>query len=84
MPVILPPEAWPLWLGEVQASPEELLALLRACPAETIRLYRVGDAVGNVRNDGAGLLEPLRRLPPTPRDKGLVGAEGVLRKRRAR
>ena len=65
MPVILPPEAWPLWLGEVQASPEELLALLRACPAETIRRYRVGDAVGNVRNDGAGLLEP---LPPTAAD----------------
>jgi putative SOS response-associated peptidase YedK len=65
MPVILPPEAWPLWLGEVQASPQELLALLHACPAETIRLYRVGDAVGNVRNDEPGLLEP---LPPTAAD----------------
>ena len=58
MPVILPPEAWPVWLGEEQATPEQLLALLQACPEEWLRVYPVGPAVGNVRNDEPGLLEP--------------------------
>jgi putative SOS response-associated peptidase YedK len=58
MPVILPPEVWPLWLGEVNATPEKLLALLQACPEEWLRVYPVGPAVGNVKNDEPGLLEP--------------------------
>jgi len=33
MPAILPPEAWPPWLGEIEASPEDLQALL--APAQT-------------------------------------------------
>jgi len=59
MPVILPPEAWPLWLGEEEAPPERLLVLLKACPVELIRVYPVGPAVGNVRNDEPGLLAAL-------------------------
>lgn len=59
MPVILPPDSWALWLGEMDASPEQLLALLKACPAESIRVYQVGRAVGNVKNDEPGLLLPV-------------------------
>jgi len=59
MPVILPPAAWPVWLGEVEASPEELLALLRPYPAALMRVYPVGPAVGNVKNDEPSLLDPL-------------------------
>jgi len=59
MPVILPPEVWPLWLGETEASAPELLALLRPYPSEAMRVYPVGLRVGNVRNDEPGLLEPL-------------------------
>ncbi len=70
MPVILPSEAWPLWLGEAAASPQDLRALLRPCPAALMRAYRVGPAVGNVKNDEPGLLEPL----PEP------GAEDGLRR----
>jgi putative SOS response-associated peptidase YedK len=58
MPVILPPEAWPLWLGEAEAAPQQLLALPQACPEEWLRVYPVGPAVGNVRNDEPGLLVP--------------------------
>src|SRR5437763_186669 len=67
MPVILPPVAWPLWLGESEASPEELLALLRPYPAELMRVYPIGPAVGNVRNDEPGLLDPVsdEMLPAT-------------------
>jgi putative SOS response-associated peptidase YedK len=59
MPVILPPAAWPLWLGEAEASPQELLALLAPYPAELMRVYPIGPAVGNVRNDVPTLLDPL-------------------------
>ncbi|HLY46222.1 MAG TPA: SOS response-associated peptidase [Stellaceae bacterium] len=58
MPVILPRTAWPLWLGEEEASPDELLALLQPYPAELMRAYTVGPRVGNVRNDDPTLLEP--------------------------
>jgi putative SOS response-associated peptidase YedK len=59
MPAILPPEAWPTWLGEAEANPQELRALLRAYPAELMRAYRIGPAVGNVKNDDPALLEPV-------------------------
>jgi putative SOS response-associated peptidase YedK len=58
MPVILPREAWSVWLGETEAVAEELLALLRPYPAELMRVYPIGPRVGNVRNDDPGLLEP--------------------------
>jgi putative SOS response-associated peptidase YedK len=59
MPVILPPAAWPLWLGEAEADRGELLALLQPYPDELMRAYAVGPRVGNVRNDDPALLEPL-------------------------
>jgi putative SOS response-associated peptidase YedK len=59
MPVILPKAVWPLWLGETEADPDELLALLSPYPAELMRAYPIGPAVGNVKNDEPGLLNPL-------------------------
>jgi putative SOS response-associated peptidase YedK len=58
MPLILPQSRWAAWLGEVEttdkseliaAPPERLIAGLDVRP--------VGAAVGNVRNNGAQLLE---------------------------
>ncbi len=59
MPVILPPETWSRWLGEEDADPGHLLALLKPYPAELMRAYPVGSRVGNVRNNDADLLTPL-------------------------
>ena len=59
MPVILPRGVWPLWLGEAEATPSELLALLAPYPAERMRLYRIGPKVGNVKNDDPELLDAL-------------------------
>jgi putative SOS response-associated peptidase YedK len=64
MPVILPPEAWPVWLGETEASPEELLDLLLPYPAELMRVYPIDSAIGNVRNDEPTLLDPLPQDAP--------------------
>jgi putative SOS response-associated peptidase YedK len=58
MPVILSKETWAIWLGEVAASPEALRRLLLPYPAELMRAYPIGPAVGNVKNDDASLLDP--------------------------
>jgi putative SOS response-associated peptidase YedK len=52
MPVILEPVDWPAWLGETVGDPASLLR-----PSSTeLRVWRIGKAVNNVRNDSAGLL----------------------------
>jgi len=33
--------------------------LVRPCPEAALAVYAVGRAVGNVRNEGAGLVQPL-------------------------
>ena len=54
MPVILEPDDWPLWLGEVES---DYAALLRPAASGTVRLWPVSRAVNNVRNNGAELLD---------------------------
>jgi putative SOS response-associated peptidase YedK len=55
MPVVLEHGAWPLWLGETEGAAGDLL---RPSAVE-FRIWRVGTAVNNVRNDRAELLEPV-------------------------
>jgi putative SOS response-associated peptidase YedK len=59
MPVILAEQDWPKWLGEEPASPDELLALLKPCPDDVLKIWPVDNAVGNVRNKGPRLITPL-------------------------
>jgi putative SOS response-associated peptidase YedK len=54
MPVVLEPPDWTAWLGETETDPT---VLLRPSAAD-FRVWRVGKAVNNVRNDSAALLEP--------------------------
>lgn len=56
MPVIIERADWPLWLGEAEGDPG---ALLRAAPDDVLRIWPVGKRVGNVRNDGPELIEPV-------------------------
>jgi len=60
MPVILGAEDWAQWLGEEPAKRDALLALLKPFPAERMTLWKVASAVGNVRNENAQLIEPLK------------------------
>jgi putative SOS response-associated peptidase YedK len=60
MPVILGAEDWAQWLGEEPAEREALTALLKPFPAERMTLWKVASAVGNVRNENAELIEPLK------------------------
>lgn len=55
MPVVLEPDAWPLWLGEVEGDVTTVLHP----SAAAFRTWRVSNAVNNVRNDRPELLEPV-------------------------
>lgn len=64
MPAILPPPAWPAWLGEEDAAPADLAALLAPYPASGMTCWPVSARVGNVRNNDAELVEPVPQPPP--------------------
>ena len=59
-PVILAESDWAKWLGEVPANENELLNLLKPFAAERMTMWKVGKAVGSVRNQGANLIEPAK------------------------
>jgi putative SOS response-associated peptidase YedK len=73
MPVILPRDAWEVWLDPGEADVDELSALLRPAAAEVTELRPVGPDVGNVRNDGPDLVAPVEPLESGPRDQTLPG-----------
>ena len=56
MPVVLAENDWPKWLGEEPASEQELLALLRPCQDEVLKIWPVDRMVGNVKNNGPQLV----------------------------
>ena len=54
MPVILEPDAWPVWLGEVVGDPG---SLLRPAAEHVLQLWPVSRAVNSVRNNTPDLLD---------------------------
>jgi len=59
MPVILAPENYAAWLDPRAQDPGRLAPLLRPCPPEGMRAWRVGRRVNSPANDAPGCLEPL-------------------------
>lgn len=59
MPVILPPEAYDLWLDPTVRAADSLLPLLRPHPAETMRAFAVSTLVNNPANDDPRCIVPL-------------------------
>jgi putative SOS response-associated peptidase YedK len=62
MPVIIEKADWPVWLGEVEGDPA---ILLRPAAEDVLRVWPVDKKVGNVRNDGPDLIEPIKEMEPT-------------------
>lgn len=62
MPVIIAPDEYDMWLGSGRDDPPDALAnvrhLLRPFPAEEMQMWPVSTRVNNVRNEGAGCIEP--------------------------
>ena len=59
MPVVLKPDVWPVWLGEMPADVPRLKALLAPYPADEMICSPVSARVGNVRNNDPSLIEPI-------------------------
>lgn len=59
MPVILPPEAYDLWLDRDIDDAEALLPLLRPRPDDELVAYPVSTVVNNARNDTPDCIEPI-------------------------
>ncbi|NUR69787.1 MAG: SOS response-associated peptidase [Hamadaea sp.] len=57
MPLLLPPDRWSEWLSATPS--DDLLTPADDDYLSTIEIRAVGSAVGDVRNDGPGLIEPI-------------------------
>lgn len=62
MPVILPPTAWSTWLDPANADVETLGRLLVPAPPQVLVMHAVAADVGNVRNKGPHLIEPVEAV----------------------
>jgi putative SOS response-associated peptidase YedK len=78
MPVIVPDDAWGMWLDPGVEDPAELQGLFEPTDDVELRIQAVNVLVNNVRNDGPALLEPpdpaaidVRATPPDPAQAGL-------------
>lgn len=58
-PVLLPAELWDRWLDPAVTAPDEVGAMLVGVPEPHLTPREVGRAVGNVRNNGPELIEPV-------------------------
>jgi putative SOS response-associated peptidase YedK len=58
MPVILPPEAFDLWLDHRNVDAEKAAALIAPAREDLLETYPVGDAVNRAANDSAALIDP--------------------------
>lgn len=56
MPVIVEPDDWPIWLGEVEG---DLAALLLPSPPGELRVWPVSREVSRRANNGPRLMEPI-------------------------
>ena len=63
MPMVIQQGAWDAWLDPRRTDPDAALALLQVTDADQLAIYPVGAAVGNVRNNGPELVEPLPEAP---------------------
>jgi putative SOS response-associated peptidase YedK len=56
---VLKPEAWPAWLVEQPADELQLKAQLAHYPSEDMICWPISPRVGNVKNNDAGLEDPI-------------------------
>lgn len=60
MPVILPQEAFDLWLSPDVVPAQDLMPLLKPFPADLMLTYPISNAVNSVRNDNSNIQQPVR------------------------
>jgi putative SOS response-associated peptidase YedK len=75
MPLVLSPDAWPLWLGETDLDPS---ALLQPAPAGTLRAWPVSDRVNSARENDSDLAREISPniAPPAKAEASRTAGEG--------
>lgn len=58
MPVILPPEAYELWLSITEKKTDDLQAVLKPYPSDQMTVYPVSTLVNNPTNETAACIAP--------------------------
>ena len=66
MPLMLSTDRWPAWLNATRDL-DALLAPPSPDEVAALEIRAVGPAVGDVRNDGPGLIEPYPGIPSVAR-----------------
>ena len=61
MPVVVPPEAFDLWLDCANVDAETAAALIAPARDDVLEAYEISTAVNRVANDNPALIEPVRR-----------------------
>ena len=59
MPVVVPPEAYDLWLDCAHVDAETAAALIAPAPDDLLEAYEISTAVNRVANDNPRLIEPM-------------------------
>ncbi len=72
MPVLLPRDAWTMWLDPTTPDAAELLGLLVPAPDDVLAMVPVSKAVNSVRNDAPDLVVPI--ASPTDPAPGATSA----------
>ena len=84
MPVVVPPEAFNLWLDCANVDAQTAAALITPAPEDLLEVYEVSPAVNRTTNDSPTLSEPATAAPapqPAPKTAQLSRAPS---KRRAK
>jgi len=84
MPVIVPPEAFDLWLDCINVDATTAAALIRSAPDDLLEAYEISTAVNRTANDDPKLLEPIvpdDAAPQPPASKATPAAKRVKEKR---
>jgi putative SOS response-associated peptidase YedK len=56
MPVILPPEAWDMWLDTARVDQTMAAAMIAPAPDDLLEVYEVAPAVNRAIHDGPELI----------------------------
>ncbi len=63
MPVLIPREAWDIWLDPQLQEPEIPQSMIVNTPSELWQRWPVGKAVGSPKNESPDLIEPIEIVP---------------------
>jgi putative SOS response-associated peptidase YedK len=79
MPVIVPPEAFDLWLNCAEVDAETAAALIAPAPDDLLEAHPVSTDVNRVANDNARLLDRVAAEEPAPARPGRGEGQKVKR-----